>query len=101
MFTRGRHEFFQVGRVGGECADTFALLFLIVVSHLDEQIIARPDRAHQLVEAVFSDEAVERFSGFTVIGDSNFGFEEARKHLAPTVERLAGLIGGGGIAGDV
>jgi len=54
-----------------------------------------------LAKRCFADEALERLAGLAVVRDGNAGPEEARDHLAPAIEGLAGLIGGGGITRNV
>src|SRR5262249_8942764 len=93
-------EAFEIGLVGGEGANAFAALLLVVVAHLNEEIIAGPDDAHEFGETVLALKAPQRLTGFAVVGDGDLGLEETGQHLAPAVEGLARLVGGGRVACD-
>ena len=75
--------------------------FLVVVVELEEEVVAWLDEGEDLLEALFSDEALDGFSGFCVVGDDDAGVEEAGEHLSPGGPRFDVLIDDGGVSGEV
>src|SRR5207247_6986145 len=93
--SRAVDEFLQISFVSRERSDAFALFFFVVVTILNEQVIARLHHTQNLVETLCSERTAQRFTRFCVIGNRDAGLEEARQHLSPTVVWLQWLIADG------
>jgi hypothetical protein len=65
---------------------------LIIVTVLNEQIVARLDQAQDFVQSPRADRTSKRFAGFGVIGDGDAGPEKPRQHLSPTAVWFQRLI---------
>ena len=88
----------EVFLVGGEGVGF--TVFHVVVAHLDHDPVALAQEAHDLVPALFAEEAGEGLAGLGVVGDGENGAEEARQHLAPGVPGFLVLVGDGGVADE-
>ena len=97
---RFRDEYFQVFPVGGEGLHIGLgpVGLHIVMAELDENVVALFHLAQDFIEAQARDEGLQRFARFRVIRDGNFGFEEARQHLAPAGGGFARLVRYGRVA---
>ncbi len=74
---------------------------LVVMRELNEEVVARVDRFHDLSEAFLADKTLQRLARLGVIGDHNAALEEARKHLAPGRPGLTTLVGDRRVARQV
>ena len=101
VLPRVGHEPLEVGLVTGERADSLACLLLVVVPHLNQNVVAGLDDAEEFRPPVLAQEPAQRLARFAVIGDGDLRLEKVGQHLSPTVERFARLVGGRRIAGDV
>src|SRR5205085_4350511 len=89
--TRACDKFFERSFVGRESACAPALLLLVVVPVLYEQVIAGLHKAENFVQTFSAERAAKGFARLRVIRNRHAGLEEAREHLSPTVVRLARL----------
>ncbi|MCE2684964.1 MAG: hypothetical protein LW857_07380, partial [Verrucomicrobiae bacterium] len=83
----------QTFRVGRESPDPLALLFLVVVSELDEHEVILTQLREDLVESMLGLERTQGATGLRVVGDHRAFAHEERERLAPTDVGLVRLVG--------
>src|SRR6266851_1117222 len=91
----------QVGFVCRERSDAFRFLLFIVVSKLDEEIVARLHQAQYFVQTPGAQRAFQRLSRLCVVCNGDTRPEEACQHLSPAVIGFAWLIANGRIPQEI